>query len=63
MLQALTDRERRTLLAILAVLALGAAVKLWRWKADQQVEPVQSSEMRAIGKRAGSQSMETAFVP
>lgn len=50
MLQALTDRERRTLLAILAVLALGAAVKLWRWKNEQQIEPVQAGERQVSGE-------------
>ena len=33
MLNALTVRERRLLLGILAVLLLGAMVKLWRWRA------------------------------
>ena len=55
MLQALTDRERRTLLAILAVLALGAAVKLWRWKADQKIEPVQSVEAEQVRRGAGGE--------
>ncbi len=53
MLQALTDRERRTLLAILAVLALGAAVKLWRWKAEQKVERAQAVEVVQMERRAG----------
>jgi len=63
MLQALTDRERRTLLAILAVLVLGAAVKLWRWKADQQMEPAHLMETSVKYEVSDQQSMETAFVP
>jgi len=63
MLQALTDRERRTLLAILAVLALGAVVKLWRWKAEQKLDPVPLEEARAENGAGDRDSMETAFVP
>ena len=44
MLQSLTDRERRTLLAILAILAIGAVVKLWRWKSQQTSEPINAAE-------------------
>ena len=41
MLQTLTDRERRILLAIVAVLVLGGVVKLWRWRTQQHSEPIE----------------------
>ena len=47
MLSALTERERRILLAILAVLVLGAAVKLWRWQTRQHAEPVDPAKAAA----------------
>ena len=51
MLNALTNRERRLLLGILAILLLGAMVKWWRWRAQQieKVEPTDDEEVVRIG--------------
>ena len=47
MLNALTIRERRLLLGILAILLLGAMVKWWRWR-DQQIEKVESTDNEEV---------------
>ena len=51
MLNALTIRERRLLLGILAILLLGAMVKWWRWRVQQieKVEPTDDEEVVRIG--------------
>ncbi len=49
MLNALTTRERRLLLGILAILLLGAMVKWWRWQA-QQVENAKSADEAEVSQ-------------
>lgn len=39
MLKALTNRERRLLVAILAMLLIGSLVKWWRWREGQNALP------------------------
>lgn len=67
MLNALTERERRILLAILAVLVLGAAVKLWRWRVQQHSEPVEAAKAAAVAKtgeaRHGDRGDDRAAFP
>jgi hypothetical protein len=46
MLNALTVRERRLLLGILAMLLLGAMVKLWRWRAMGESDLKEPVEQR-----------------
>ena len=52
MLNALTIRERRLLLGILAILLLGATVKWWRWRA-QRVEDVKAEDHEEVAWIAG----------
>lgn len=52
MLNALTTRERRLLLGILAILLLGAMVKWWRWRA-QQVEEVEAADQEEVARIDG----------
>lgn len=67
MLSALTERERRILLAILAVLVVGAAVKLWRWQNSQRSEPVDpakaATEAAAAKNEMSGCDLRAAFPP
>jgi hypothetical protein len=51
MLNALTVRERRLLLGILAILLLGAMVKWWRWRMQEveKADPADEEEVACLG--------------
>lgn len=55
MLKALTIRERRLMLGILAILLLGAMVKWWRWQARkvEKFAPVDQEQVARIGRGSG----------
>ena len=65
MLNALTIRERRLLLGILAILLLGAMVKWWRWRAqeaEKEKTPEQEEVVRLGGESPGGMPLGISII-